>query len=200
MKKTTLNNLGRFTIPILLFAALISNKVNGQCGTTINTYAYTEDFESGVGAWTQNGADDLNWSQRSNNTPSNNTGPSGAASGTYYYYIEASGSGTGYPNKVAILESPCFDLSGESTATFSFQYHMYGNNVGSLTVQGTSDGTNWSNLWTFAAWCKPNNMKLCPEVSGGALRDSFGLCTDHPLGQANQWLRLYLDVLMDLVS
>ena len=150
MKKTTLNNLGRFTIPILLFAALISNKVNGQCGTTINTYAYTEDFESGVGAWTQNGADDLNWSQRSNNTPSNNTGPSGAASGTYYYYIEASGSGTGYPSKVAILESPCFDLSGISSPVFSFSYHMYGSDMGTLNVDvSTDNGTTYpTNLWS----------------------------------------------------
>ncbi|MFK2821340.1 LamG-like jellyroll fold domain-containing protein, partial [Flavobacteriaceae sp. LMIT009] len=150
MKKTTLNNLGRFTISILLFAALISNKVNGQCGTTINTYAYTEDFESGVGAWTQNGADDLNWSQRSNNTPSNNTGPSGAASGTYYYYIEASGSGTGYPSKVAILESPCFDLSGISSPVFSFSYHMYGSDMGTLNVDvSTDNGTTYpTNLWS----------------------------------------------------
>ena len=41
-------------------------------------------------------------------------------------------------------------LSGESTATFSFQYHMYGSNVGSLTAQASSDGTSWTNLWTLS--------------------------------------------------
>ena len=150
MKKTTLNNLGRFTVPILLFVTLISYKINGQCGTTINTYAYNEDFESGIGAWTQNGADDLDWSQRSFNTPSNNTGPSGAASGTYYYYIEASGSGTGYPSKVAILESPCFDLSGIGSPVFTFSYHMYGSNMGTLNVDVSTDNgaTYPTNLWT----------------------------------------------------
>ncbi|MEO0339766.1 MAG: T9SS type A sorting domain-containing protein, partial [Bacteroidota bacterium] len=51
-------------------------------------------------------------------------------------------------NATAILESPCFDLSGQSSATFSFQNHMYGTAVGSLTVEATDNDQNWTQLWT----------------------------------------------------
>ncbi|SNT35104.1 Por secretion system C-terminal sorting domain-containing protein [Ekhidna lutea] len=135
-----------------------SNAVNvttqspGMSCSSTETLPYSEGFESNDG-WTQITGDDGNWVRDANGTPSSNTGPSSAAQGSYYMFLEASTNGsTGQigSNATAILESPCFDLSGESAATFSFQYHMYGNNIGSLTAQASTDGNNWTNIWTLS--------------------------------------------------
>jgi len=110
---------------------------------------YTESFESSVGDWTQSGADDIDWTRDSGGTPSNNTGPSSGSNGAWYMYVEASGNGTGYPNKRAILNSPCIDLSGETEANFNFDYHMFGSNdMGSITLEASTDGSSWTSLWS----------------------------------------------------
>ena len=121
-----------------------------SCTTTISSFPYGEGFESGDG-WTQLGGDDGNWYRSSGSTPSSGTGPTSASEGTFYLFLEASTNGSPGQignNATAILESPCFDLSGESAATFSFQYHMYGTAVGSLTLQATTDDANFTTLWT----------------------------------------------------
>ncbi len=121
-----------------------------SCSSTVNTFPYTEGFESNDG-WTQISGDDGDWFRDANGTPSNNTGPGSAVEGSWYLFLEASTNGSAGQignNATAILESPCFDLSGETSATFSFQNHMYGSNVGSLTVQASTDGNSWTNIWT----------------------------------------------------
>ncbi|MEP1033825.1 S8 family serine peptidase [Ekhidna sp.] len=125
---------------------------DGMTCSSTETLPYAEGFEANDG-WTQVTGDDGNWVRDANGTPSSNTGPGSAAEGSYYMFLEASTNGsTGQigSNATAILESACFDLSGESSATFSFQYHMYGSNVGSLTAQASTDGTSWTNLWTLS--------------------------------------------------
>ncbi|WP_390886614.1 hypothetical protein [Lacinutrix neustonica] len=63
--------------------------------------------------------------------------------------MEASGNGTGYPTKRAILNSPCLDLSSLSTAKFGFQYHMFGATIGTLTVEArTGNAGNWVSLFS----------------------------------------------------
>ncbi|CAL2103797.1 conserved protein of unknown function precursor containing a type A C-terminal secretion signal. Putative S8 family peptidase [Tenacibaculum sp. 190130A14a] len=121
-----------------------------SCSSTVTSYPYSEGFESGDG-WTQVTGDDGNWVRRTGSTPSSGTGPSSATQGSYYMFLEASTNGsTGQigNNATAILESACFNLSGKSSATFAFKNHMYGNNVGSLKVQASSDGTNWTDVWS----------------------------------------------------
>ncbi|RNC88234.1 MAG: DUF5011 domain-containing protein [Winogradskyella sp.] len=126
------------------------NEVANGCSGGISTFPYSEGFESGIGAWTQSSADDLNWTVDANGTPSNNTGPSSAVQGSNYIYVEASGNGTGFPNKRAIITSPCFDLSSVSEATFSFNYHMFGStNAGSVSLEVSDDeGASWTSLWS----------------------------------------------------
>ncbi|MEO1032962.1 MAG: S8 family serine peptidase [Bacteroidota bacterium] len=121
-----------------------------SCSTTISSYPYSEGFESNDG-WTQIGGDDGNWVRNSGVTPSSNTGPSSASEGTFYMFLEASSNnspGEIGSNATAILESDCFDLSGESSATFSFENHMYGTDVGSLAVQVSVDDLNWTTAWS----------------------------------------------------
>jgi chitodextrinase len=140
-------------------ALALSDKTNGgtppppvdTCSSTVSSFPYSESFESGNG-WTQVSGDDGDWVRDSGGTPSSNTGPSTGAAGSFYMFLEASSnSSTGQigSNATAILESPCFDLSGKSAATFAFENHMYGNNVGSLSVQALKEGaSNWTNLWS----------------------------------------------------
>lgn len=119
------------------------------CSGGISSFPYSESFESSLGAWTQSSSDDINWTRDANGTPSNSTGPSSATDGSYYMYTESSGNGTGYPNKVAILNGPCFDLSGQSAASFSFSYHMYGATMGTLDLQASSNGgISWTSIWS----------------------------------------------------
>nr|WP_255421918.1 choice-of-anchor J domain-containing protein [Aquimarina sp. AD10] len=136
---------------IALDIITIQNGNTGPSGCTsgISSFPYNESFENTLGAWTQSAADDIDWTVDSNGTPSRSTGPSSANQGTFYIYVEASGNGTGYPNKSAILNSPCIDLSAASTASFSFAYHMFGAaDMGSIDLEvSTDEGGSWTSIW-----------------------------------------------------
>ncbi|TYA52518.1 M14 family zinc carboxypeptidase, partial [Formosa maritima] len=116
-------------------------------GTLISSYPYSESFESGLGAWTQDTGDNFNWTRNSDGTSSNNTGPSSASDGSWYMYTEANSRS----GQTAIFNSPCFNLNDKSSASFTYDYSMYGSQMGSLTLQiSINDGTSWSNLWTLS--------------------------------------------------
>ena len=118
------------------------------CSNGISSFPYTESFENTLGVWEQATNDNLNWTIDANGTPSSSTGPSSAADGSYYLYVESSSNGVGYPSKTAILNSPCIDLSGQSGMSFSFAYHMYGSTMGTLAFQISTDGTNFTSVWS----------------------------------------------------
>ncbi len=147
-----------FQILGILFFALTVNDLHAAdledefacTGISISTFPYVESFETGLGDWTQDNTDDGNWTRRSGATPSNNTGPSGASNGNFYYYTEASSNaGDLGPNATTRLISPCIDLTGESNAIFSFDYHMFGNNSREVSIQVSSNGgSTWTTLLT----------------------------------------------------
>ncbi|SNS42142.1 choice-of-anchor D domain-containing protein, partial [Dokdonia pacifica] len=126
------------------------NNISFACtGTVIDTFPYTESFETGNFDFTQNTDDDGDWTRDNNGTPSNNTGPDDASDGNFYLFTEASTSGQGAMgfNASAILTSPCFDFTGVGGATFNFDYHMYGNAIGQISVEVSDDGgVNWNVL------------------------------------------------------
>jgi hypothetical protein len=62
---------------------------------------------------------------------SNNTGPGSGVSDGNYMLFEAS---SGQENDTAILNSPSIDLNSLTTPRLSFDYHMFGANMGSLEV------------------------------------------------------------------
>ncbi|UCG15166.1 MAG: hypothetical protein JSV19_07690, partial [Phycisphaerales bacterium] len=121
------------------------------CPTTVSTYPHVQDFEAGLGDWVNAMLDDIDWTWDSGGTPSSGTGPSGdhTTGSGYYAYTESSSSG--YPNKTAILNSPCFDLSPLTTPEITFWYHMYGATMGELNVEVSDDDcATWTTLWTLA--------------------------------------------------
>jgi len=151
---------------------------NTPCASTVTSFPYNEGFESGFGAWTQDTGDNINWTRKSGSTPSGGTGPSSASQGAYYMYTESSGSGNGFPNKVANLISPCFNLSLVSNPMLVFKYHMYGSTMGTLRVQvSTNNGSTWTTLWTKTgnqgnSW-QTANVSLNSYTSQTALKIRF---------------------------
>ncbi|GAA4272402.1 trypsin-like peptidase domain-containing protein [Aquimarina gracilis] len=120
-----------------------------ECTGDVASFPYSESFEGSLGAWKQSSEDDINWTVNSGGTPSNGTGPGSAADGSSYVYVEASGNGTGYPNKRAILNSPCLDFSGLTEPSLSFQYHMLGSAINSLNVEArTNNSGNWTSVFS----------------------------------------------------
>ena len=122
-------------------------------GTIINSYPYEETFDSGIGNWTQGTGDDGNWVLDDSGTPSGGTGPSDDITGNgNYFFLEASSNGSPGEigaNATAILESPCFDLTSVTSGAFSFYYHMFGDNVGTLNLEISNDnGSNWTNVFS----------------------------------------------------
>lgn len=115
------------------------------CGTTISSFPYSEGFETGIGLWQQYTADDFDWTRQSGSTLSNNTGPTSASVGSFYIYTEATTPNN--PNKVAIIESPCFDFSNLIAPEMTFDAHMWGGDMGDLNIDVSTDqGGTWTLL------------------------------------------------------
>jgi len=105
------------------------------------------DFESSSCFWYDATGDEFDWTRHSGGTPSTGTGPSGAANGNYYMYIETSSPRR--PGDTAKLKSPPLILPGKMN--LDFEYHMWGGSIGSLAV--TVDG--------ITVWEKNRPHKFC---------------------------------------
>jgi len=145
----------------------------GADGQIISSFPYSEDFESFTlctpacatactlsAGWVNASADHTDWTAFSGATATSNTGPDadhtlGTSAGKYLY-VEASGC----LNSTAALLSPPIDLSGVSNLSVDFWYHLYGNDLGRLHADISTDGgvnftndvvpswTQNSNVWT----------------------------------------------------
>ena len=136
------------------------------CGS-VHVFPYNEDFDLWTTSspdysctadnsvpledcWVNYVGDNIDWDILSGSTASSNTGPAGdhtSGSGNYLYTESSSCSGsTGY------VLSPNFDLSGLAHPQISFWYNMNGTNMGTLSLQASSDGgSNWSSdLFTMS--------------------------------------------------
>ena len=115
---------------------------------TISTFPYTQGFENNASftsEWRQGvntTDDDIDWTRNSGGTLSNNTGPSSGSSSTWYVYTEASTTSApaGSPQKTAIITSDCIDFTNWENAKISFDYHMYGADLGSSTENPIETG------------------------------------------------------------
>ncbi|MBP2833824.1 trypsin-like peptidase domain-containing protein [Aquimarina sp. U1-2] len=119
-----------------------------ECIGEVSSFPYNESFEGSLGAWKQSAIDDINWTINSGGTPSSGTGPNSASDGSSYVYVEASGNRSGYPNKKAILNSPCLNFSSLTAPSLTFQYHMLGSAINSLNVEvRTNNDGNWTSVF-----------------------------------------------------
>ena len=93
--------------------------------------------------WENQSGDDADWDILSGGTPSSGTGPFYDANDWdgRYIYLEASGC----DNKTASVVTPLFDFSELQSPELRFWTHMRGADMGTLTVQISTDGgASWS--------------------------------------------------------
>ncbi|MEM7370640.1 MAG: GEVED domain-containing protein [Bacteroidota bacterium] len=120
------------------------------------TAPFTEDFETfttgfpGIPAngWTFNANDDFRWQVDNFGTGSFNTGPADdhTAAGSIYMYTESNfGALAGDSTS---LFSPCLDLTSLTAPRLSFWYHMFGADMGTLSLYAIDGGTTPSLLFT----------------------------------------------------
>ena len=81
------------------------------------------------------------WNVSASNTPSTNTGPGSAYSGSNFFYTEASSGSTG---SVADLITPEVDVTALTTPQLEFYYHMWGPDFDRLVISVSDDGINWN--------------------------------------------------------
>lgn len=115
---------------------------------------YTEDFETFAvspspfasgNCWTgSNTSGSYFWeSAAGTDTSSGGTGPSPTITTGNYFFTEASGSSAG---DITELVSPLVDLTALTAPALTFNYHMYGAQIGTLDV--LVNGT--TNVWTLS--------------------------------------------------
>lgn len=123
------------------------------CGTFMAPYS--EDFETFTtstspfvdeNCWTGNSdpgnTGSMFWEAApGTDTSSSGTGPSPTITTGNYFFTEASGSAAGDETN---LISPMIDLSGLTTPALSFDYHMHGVLMGTLTVLVNGTDNVWS--------------------------------------------------------
>ncbi len=139
--------------------------VQADCGTDgtsvwIGPFSFTTNCTAVTAPWlddveaftpTTSFSGDLCWQTTStsswdwnidglNSTPSLNTGPAGAFSGSNYFYTEAT---NGSQGDVTELITPLVDI-GNNIASLEFYYFMYGADMGDLYID-VFDGTAWVN-------------------------------------------------------
>lgn len=103
------------------------------------------------------------WTRQTGSTPTGQnyeTGPNGGANGSnYYYFLETSSNSTG---ATAILETDLFD---PIDSTVSFNYHMYGDDVGDLYLDISVDGTWYEGYWHKDGQLPQNNIDQWQSAS-----------------------------------
>ena len=114
-----------------------ANTDDGSCQYACTAAPYSENFDAGLGTWTQGlaapfGTDAGNWTLWSGSTTSTATGPTDdVTGGGQYLYVETSGA---TPGGIYTLSSECIDISALACAELAFSYHMYGATMGTLDV------------------------------------------------------------------
>lgn len=139
-----------------------------ECGISTN-FPMVQDFNSWIvsspevactpdgtvgfyDCWTNVTGDDIDWEIFTGPTASGSTGPSSGYSGSgNYIYTEAS-----YCfGKVGYIRSVNLNLSTLNSCELKFYYHMYGADMGSLSVQISTDG---GLTWSSDLWSKTGNQ------------------------------------------
>ena len=167
---------GSFTIPNLNIDEEYEMVVTAQCGITssspescvfpfrtacanstiIESFENVELCEAAcevacplTGIWNNANNNVSDWIVNQGETPTRFTGPeSGAGGSGQYIYIE---------NQVAqcpdrqeiMLISDCLSKPQSSACALSFSYNMFGNEIGKLSVEYSTDSLVWNTLWSL---------------------------------------------------
>ena len=146
------------------------NECPGFCNTECN-------FD---GLWQNSENNDFDWLVNNGGTFTFGTGPEeDVNSNGNYLYIEASGEICA-DDKTAYLVSNCiqFNKQGTDSCHLSFNYHMYGDGIGSLSFEVSENGGSiWNSIWSKSGnqgdqWIK-EYISLSGFEDGGTLQFRF---------------------------
>ncbi|GFU09589.1 MAM and LDL-receptor class A domain-containing protein 2 [Trichonephila clavipes] len=104
-----------------------------------------EGFHDGFCFWTQSSMNYAKWKRTKGTTSRNFTGPTSDHTTGHGYYLYFDNRGSLY--SPARLDSPTLPMNTPEGTCFSFWYHMYGQHVGTLSVD-TSWYWAWNRQWT----------------------------------------------------
>lgn len=150
---------------ILLTILFLNNSLSSQAQTQ---YPYSLNFEDteSIDWGTLTDTEDCTDRWYTIETPHNpNSGAASAYSGSKYlnvYYFDCTGI-------EKIVESPQFDLADLTLPTFSFFYHMYGNEMGVLKLEvSTDNGASWNStaLWEASGQQSSQTNASAPWLQG----------------------------------
>ena len=140
---------------------------------TVQVATFTSGFETGFDGWATGTTGRLPFVLGTGSTPSTATGPGNAAAGSGYVFVETSGSNR---NKVFDLEKTV--PAGHELGGISFQYHMYGKDMGSAVLESSADGTTWTNLWSQSGNLGDQWHQATVQASGGQTMLRFTYVSD----------------------
>jgi gliding motility-associated-like protein len=130
----------RLTFFFLLFTGL---QAKSQCAFTINTFPYSEDFETTTGGWMSGGIGN-DWAWGSPNKSYIQTAGSGLKC-----WVTGGLNGSSYSNGArSYVESPCFDFTSLQNPVIEFQLYWECENIydGAAFQYSTNNGVTWQTL------------------------------------------------------
>lgn len=169
-----------------LFDKYGSNQ-NPNCSNSpkVTSYPSREQFnyedEVSDTPWVQDAFNDDEFSWKLDfDTSSSSTGANEPYEGQSFAHIDSSHEFLSDNDEIAML-SPCYDITNKDFAEVRFRYHMYGSDIGELTLEITEDnGLNWNELWSKSGE---------QHSSGNSSWSTATISLDHYLGKDVQ-LRL----------
>ncbi len=120
-----------------------------HCRTTINSFPYVMDFETK--SWEKEVTCNIrnSWIRTRFATPSANTGPTIPSQGALYAFVESDDLGPDNFSNRVVMGSPCFEIPTNETTEISFDYHMFGATMGTLSLTASNNGgSTWTTLWS----------------------------------------------------
>lgn len=142
-----------------------SNLAAAAPNNTELTQLTSADFESGFGDWVNISVlDTHDWSLNSGGTSTGNTGPDGGADGSQWYvYLECSYGGASSAGDTAILLGPPI---GGFNRDMTFDYHMFGAEIGTLNVDVMDDQGTWHEaVWTLSGMQQTSGSDLYRQAA-----------------------------------
>jgi len=100
------------------------------------------------GVWNLDSSLSHGWFVQNGGLNNTFTGPSSDKNGNGNY-LQTDPSLTCLSNTTALLNSECLDITNDNGCSISFYYHMFGNQVGSLHLEFSSDQLNWQSVWNL---------------------------------------------------
>ncbi|QTY27996.1 fibronectin type III domain-containing protein [Flavobacterium sp. CS20] len=126
-----LSNVVTVTTPCTALSAPITENFDGASWVSGTGFNNTGDAIDNCWQRTPGQGTDFFWGTRSGTTGSTGTGPSVANSTPNYIFTEGSNGSVG---DEAFFVSPLIDLSPLTAPALTFWYHMFGDNMGTLSV------------------------------------------------------------------